>query len=289
MAAKQQQQKKAARSQRCKSLLMLSSPFSGSTGGSVKSSFLSLLNPNQSNQQQQDLHSVCQTGDLRQTPVRGQDGLRRFASSDNDLAGSAVFGLVNFNSSEPTSGLQQAAKRNKRAVKMKLFEQPLDKLFSPKAMKQLNLAINGANNNHSPETGNKRNKRFSNSGACLRKFSSINSTDANNNNNSQQDQTLNQFKRQQLLLSVIPEPIRNLLNELYQRGPSTVGIFRKSPNAKHCRDLRQKLETDSQSSIEQFQVTVIASVFKVSNSIFCSSFKRELNNNTHTHRHKHIL
>lgn len=267
MAAKQQ--KKVARSKRCKSLLMLSSPFSGSGGSSVKSSFLSLLNPNQSSQQQDLVHSLCQTGasEHQQKPARGQDCLRRFASSDNDLASSAAqFGSpVNFSTIEPTSGSQQA-KRNKRAVKMKLFEQPLDKLFSPKAMKQLNLAINGADNNHSPETSGKRNKRFSSSSsACLRKFSSINLTDANNHNSSQQDQLLNQFKRQQLLLSVIPEPIRNLLNELYQRGPSTVGIFRKSPNAKHCRDLRQKLETDSQSSIEQFQVTVIASVFKVSN------------------------
>lgn len=99
----------------------------------------------------------------------------------------------------------------------------------------------------------------------LRKLSSINTADANNNSNSQATNTTQQDQLTQLQRSVIPEPIRNLLNELYHRGPSTVGIFRKSPNAKHCRDLRQKLETDSLGSLEQFQVTVIASVFKVSN------------------------
>lgn len=100
----------------------------------------------------------------------------------------------------------------------------------------------------------------------------------------------------QLMLRCLPEPIECLLRELYLRGPSTLGIFRKSPNAKHCKELRQKLEqlqqqqqqasstaqqtnaatttttaatTTGQSSpyaaaIEQFQVNVIASVFKVS-------------------------
>lgn len=113
-----------------------------------------------------------------------------------------------------------------------------------------------------------------------------------------------------LLLNVLPEPIRCLLQEIYLRGPATVGIFRKSPNAKHCKELKQKLETVSLSSssssnplnltssssnptsssggkallpsqpllaaaaaaqtsecqllMEQYQVNVIASVFKVS-------------------------
>lgn len=272
----QQQQKKAARSRRCKSLLMLSAPFSSSTS-SVKSSLLSLLNSNQSNHQKQQ-HDLKNCEHFQQKSDKCR--LRLFAPLDNDLASSSsLSGSLNFNGEQPTSGSnkqpqhvlqqqqqQQQQQQRSKCVKMKLFEQPLDKLFSPKAMKQLNLAIN-TNNGILPETFSKRTKRLSSSSGCLRKFNSINTTATDSNNNISQTQ-LTQFQRQQLLLSVIPDPIRNLLNELYQRGPSTVGIFRKSPNAKHCRDLRQKLETDSQSSLEQFQVTVIASVFKVSKSIF---------------------
>lgn len=185
---------------------------------------------------------------------------------------------------------------------MKLFEQPLDKLFSPKAMKQLNQAIKlanySSNNEHQPHgqahtsksklpysstfKQNKKQHKRSPSSAYLWKFfldANNNSNNVNNINrtcndvvattptgakaNSSSDEAQNKL-RNQLMLAVLPEPIRNLLNELYLRAPTTVGIFRKSPNAKHCRELRLKLEADSKSSIEHFQVTVIASVFKVS-------------------------
>ena len=48
--------------------------------------------------------------------------------------------------------------------------------------------------------------------------------------------------RRRLMLASLPEPIRCLLRQLYLRGPSTVGIFRKSPNARHCKELRKALE-----------------------------------------------
>lgn len=107
---------------------------------------------------------------------------------------------------------------------MKLFHQRLEKLFNQQLLKQWNETI-----------------RVSNS-----------------------DIHQSPERRRQLELATIPEPIRNLLAQINSRGPSTVGIFRKSPSAKHCKELRHKLETDSQSTIEDFQVTVIASVFKVS-------------------------
>lgn len=92
------------------------------------------------------------------------------------------------------------------------------------------------------------------------------STRLNMGNNLSSPDILNKRKRSATsdAKAALPEPIKSLLNELYLRGPATVGIFRKSPNAKDCRELRQKLETDCRSSIEQFQVNVIASVFKVS-------------------------
>lgn len=60
------------------------------------------------------------------------------------------------------------------------------------------------------------------------------------------------------------EHIKKLLEQLYLRGPETVGVFRKSPNAKHCRELKQKLDANALDSLDQYQVVVIASVFKVS-------------------------
>lgn len=246
-------QQKASRSKRCKSLLMLSSPFASSTATSMKSSLLSLLHPNQTQQQQQNQTSNHQ--DLANSftipslnsnsPLLGSSARQKSQSQANLL-------LL----STSTSSSNMSASRAK-CVKMKLFEQPLDKLFNSKAMKQLNCAINA----NVPTSQLAKPKRSSSS-ACLRKFS----IDANNNNSSNQSAQalMTVGQRQQLLLAVLPEPIKNLLHELYLRGPSTVGIFRKSPNAKHCKELRQKLEQDSQGSIEQFQVTVIASVFKVS-------------------------
>ena len=62
----------------------------------------------------------------------------------------------------------------------------------------------------------------------------------------------------------LPAPVHNLLAELHARGPTTVGIFRKSPNAKQCKELRHKLETDFTTQVDNFPVTVVASVFKVS-------------------------
>lgn len=221
--------KKALRSKRCKSLLLLSSPFSGSSSLNVKSSLLSLLS-------------------VQPAP-------------DPQLIGS-------FNC-QPLESKQSPGKRTK-CVKMKLFEQPLERLFSPKAMKQLNQAIQKqVDERRTKEQHQQQQHRLSIGTVCkrrqrlrqtlsspaslIREFSLT--EDANNNLN------------EQLMLNCLPEPIRNLLGELNSRGPTTVGIFRKSPSAKHCKELRQKLEMDSQSCVGHFQVSVIASVFKVSTEL----------------------
>ncbi|XP_038604481.1 rho GTPase-activating protein 20-like isoform X2 [Tachyglossus aculeatus] len=41
----------------------------------------------------------------------------------------------------------------------------------------------------------------------------------------------------------LPKPILDLLLLLYQRGPSTQGIFRRSANAKSCKELKEKLNS----------------------------------------------
>lgn len=267
---------KAARSKRCKSLLMLSSPFSSSTTSSMKMSLLSLLHPNQN--QHDSLHDLClnkqqQHGRLDHHNQNNNNNNNSSSSTDEEnYSTQSDYNLqesiscspaINSSNFKLRNNTQQQTTTRHKCVKMKLFEQPLDKLFSPKAMKQLNNLINAHYSPSFDSTLNKRKRSTSTSTACLRKFS----IDLNNNTNNNSPSSTNSFtqaQRQQLLHSVIPEPIKNLLNELYIRGPSTVGIFRKSPNAKHCRELRQKLEADSLSSIKHFQVTVIASVFKVS-------------------------
>ncbi|XP_028923824.1 rho GTPase-activating protein 20-like isoform X2 [Ornithorhynchus anatinus] len=45
------------------------------------------------------------------------------------------------------------------------------------------------------------------------------------------------------LNGALPKPILDLLLLLYQRGPSTQGIFRRSANAKSCKELKEKLNS----------------------------------------------
>ncbi|KAG9510327.1 hypothetical protein GZH46_01136, partial [Fragariocoptes setiger] len=78
----------------------------------------------------------------------------------------------------------------------------------------------------------------------------------------------------------LPAPIWRLLHELFMRAPDCVGIFRKSPNAKHCKELRLQLDNwtaqdgDCGSFIAKYHVTVVASVFKVSFVLFSFCFVR---------------
>lgn len=55
-----------------------------------------------------------------------------------------------------------------------------------------------------------------------------------------------------------------MLRQLYLKGPFTVGIFRKSANARICRELQVKLEANPLASLEDVSVVVVGSVFKVS-------------------------
>lgn len=299
----------AKRSKRCKSLLMLSAPFSSS---SVKSSLLSLLlHPSSSSSQHElnrahDEHFVDNTATMQH--LDAADELARSVAKDA-AAAQAANELASPTSASTSLKKQQQQQRNNQSnkcIKMKLFEQPLDKLCSSKALKQLNAAMcasaastgqhlllsrhtsdashltggGGSSQTLSSTSKRKRNATClpfapTYSASNLRTFGAATSIDDNNNNNSQNNNSmttttqqkhkhLSQFERHELALAVLPAPIRALLSELYVRGPRTVGIFRRSPNARHCRELKQQLECDSTGSIEHYQVTVIASAFKVS-------------------------
>ncbi|XP_032075964.1 rho GTPase-activating protein 20 isoform X2 [Thamnophis elegans] len=73
----------------------------------------------------------------------------------------------------------------------------------------------------------------------------------------------------------LPKPVLDMLCFLYQEGPFTRGIFRRSANAKSCRELKEKLDSGEDVHLLCESVFVIASVFKdflrnIPGSIFSS-------------------
>ena len=68
---------------------------------------------------------------------------------------------------------------------------------------------------------------------------------------------INLFSKQELT-SLFME----MFKQLYNKGPYTVGIFRKSANARICKELKSKLEEEKNTDLSQYPVTVIASVCK---------------------------
>ena len=59
-----------------------------------------------------------------------------------------------------------------------------------------------------------------------------------------------------------------MLKVLFEKGPFTVGIFRKSANARVCKEFRAKLESDPDADVTDVPVMVISSVFKVNFILF---------------------
>ncbi|XP_053161175.1 rho GTPase-activating protein 20 isoform X4 [Hemicordylus capensis] len=73
----------------------------------------------------------------------------------------------------------------------------------------------------------------------------------------------------------LPKPVLDMLFFLYQEGPFTRGIFRRSANAKSCRELREKLDSGADVHLLCESIFVTASVFKdflrnIPGSIFSS-------------------
>ncbi|CAG2162982.1 unnamed protein product [Oppiella nova] len=66
----------------------------------------------------------------------------------------------------------------------------------------------------------------------------------------------------------LPQPIMLMLKELYQKGPYTVGIFRKSANARVCKEFRAKLESESEPNIGEVPVIVIANTCDPSPTVY---------------------
>ncbi|XP_067900873.1 T cell activation RhoGTPase activating protein b isoform X2 [Heterodontus francisci] len=61
---------------------------------------------------------------------------------------------------------------------------------------------------------------------------------------------------------MLVKPILNILTVLFQKGPSFVGIFRKSANAKACKELTAKLNAAKEVTLEEEPVVQLAAIFK---------------------------
>lgn len=61
---------------------------------------------------------------------------------------------------------------------------------------------------------------------------------------------------------------QNMLRQLYLKAPFTVGMFRRSANARVCREVEASLEQDPLFSLEDVSVIVVGAVFKVSMLIY---------------------
>ena len=61
----------------------------------------------------------------------------------------------------------------------------------------------------------------------------------------------------------LPKPIMELMTILYHQAPFATGVFRKSANARVCRELKEALDGGEQCSLDDVSVHVAASVLKV--------------------------
>jgi len=61
---------------------------------------------------------------------------------------------------------------------------------------------------------------------------------------------------------VLPHPVQRMLVQLDEKGPTTVGIFRRGPNVRAMRDLREKLDQGEDVLWEEISVFVTAALLK---------------------------
>nr|XP_006117307.1 rho GTPase-activating protein 20 isoform X2 [Pelodiscus sinensis] len=95
----------------------------------------------------------------------------------------------------------------------------------------------------------------------------------------------------------LPKPVLDMLSFLYKEGPFTRGIFRRSANAKSCRELKEKLNFGAEVHLACESIFVTASVFKdflrnIPGSIFssqlCNKWVSVLDQGNHEEKIKDI-
>ncbi|XP_043211785.1 uncharacterized protein LOC122376141 [Amphibalanus amphitrite] len=60
----------------------------------------------------------------------------------------------------------------------------------------------------------------------------------------------------------LPKPIMDILVQLFMKGPFTVGIFRKSANARVVKEMREKLDSEIEVNMESVNIYVLAALLK---------------------------
>ncbi|XP_071955173.1 uncharacterized protein [Antedon mediterranea] len=60
----------------------------------------------------------------------------------------------------------------------------------------------------------------------------------------------------------LPKPVSDMLSHLHQNAPFTTGVFRKSANARICRELKEKLDAGIECSMDDYSTYVVAATFK---------------------------
>ncbi|XP_072036753.1 LOW QUALITY PROTEIN: uncharacterized protein [Amphiura filiformis] len=60
----------------------------------------------------------------------------------------------------------------------------------------------------------------------------------------------------------LPKPVQDIITVLYNNGPFFTGIFRKSANARVCREVRAKLDVGEDVFIEELPIAAAAALFK---------------------------
>ncbi|XP_033111610.1 rho GTPase-activating protein 20-like isoform X3 [Anneissia japonica] len=60
----------------------------------------------------------------------------------------------------------------------------------------------------------------------------------------------------------LPKPVRDMLSHLHENAPFTTGVFRKSPNVRVCRELKEKLDAGIECSMDAYSTYVVAATIK---------------------------
>ena len=74
--------------------------------------------------------------------------------------------------------------------------------------------------------------------------------------------------------------LQDMLSQLFQKGPFTLGIFRKSANVRTVRELREKLDSGCPTDLNSANITAVAALFKeflrsLPDALLCSQFYDE--------------
>ncbi len=66
-----------------------------------------------------------------------------------------------------------------------------------------------------------------------------------------------------MVIQILKFFIQVLLRVMFEKGPYTIGVFRKPGNHKKCQDIKSRLDASQSVTADELNVPVATSVFKV--------------------------